>query len=74
VRPEGEDDHGPIGAADPEWLENLYSQFMANGEAPAGKRRGSKEANPVESAFAADPATLPKTKPLRRVIDAIRRL
>ena len=47
VRPEGEDDHGPIGAADPEWLENLYSQFMANGEAPAGKRRGSKEANPV---------------------------
>jgi hypothetical protein len=74
VRPEGEDDHGPIGAADPEWLENLYSQFMANGEAPAGKRRGSKEANPVESVFAADPATLPKTKPLRRVIDAIRRL
>ena len=74
VRPEGEDDHGPIGAADPEWLENLYSQFMANGEAPAGKRRGNKETNPVESAFAADPASLPKTKPLRRVIDAIRRL
>jgi hypothetical protein len=74
VRPEGEDGPGPGGAADPEWLENLYSQFMANGEAPAGTKRRGKEANPVEAAFAADPTSLPKTKPLRRVIDAIRRL
>ncbi len=66
------DEEGPAGPADPEWLENLYSEFMSNPDDDA-KRKGN--VNPVEAAFTAAPeATQGKNKTLRRVISAIRRL
>lgn len=63
---------GPAGPADPEWLENLYAEFMSHPE--EGSKKASN-ANPVEAAFAASPEqTATKNRTLRRVISAIRRL
>ena len=65
-----DDPSGPAGSADPEWLENLYSQFM-----PGEGQAGGKGPNSVESALGAAPANpAPKTKTLRRLMSAIKRL
>lgn len=67
------DEPGPAGPADPEWLENLYAEFMSHPE--EGAKRKAREANPVEAAFTASPeVTATKNRTLRRVISAIRRL
>lgn len=67
------DEPGPTGPADPEWLENLYAEFMSHPE--EGAKRKVREANPVEAAFTASPdVAATKNRTLRRVISAIRRL
>lgn len=62
---------GPSGSADPQWLENLYSQFMPAGEDGAPGKSGP---NSVEKALGADPGAAPKARTMRRLISAIRRL
>ncbi len=65
-----DDPDAPAGSADPEWLENLYSQFM-----PGEGQGGGKGPNSVETALgAAPPDAAPKAKTLRRLMSAIKRL
>ena len=53
------------------WLENLYSQYMDEPEAPAKKRK--KEM--LDVAFAAEDQEAPVKLPtLRRLLDAIKKL
>lgn len=65
IAPHEGDDHG----SDPQWLENLYSQFMPGGE---GKGAAAPEAQ--DPNFGADPGEAPKAKTLKRLMSAIRRL
>ena len=62
---------GPSGSADPQWLENLYSQFMPTGDDGAPGKSGP---NSVEKALGADPGAAPKARTMRRLMSAIRRL
>lgn len=64
-----DDESGPGGSADPEWLENLYTQFM-----PGDAQAGTKGPNSVEQALGAQPAPPPKNRSLRRLMKAIKRL
>jgi hypothetical protein len=64
-----DDESGPAGSADPEWLENLYTQFM-----PGDAQASTKGPNSVEQALGAQPAAAPKTRSLRRLMKAIKRL
>jgi hypothetical protein len=65
-----DDPSGPASSADPEWLENLYSQFM-----PGEGQGGGKGPNSVETALGAAPAdAAPKARTLRRLMSAIKRL
>lgn len=63
-----DDTSGPGGSADPEWLENLYTQFM-----PGEGQAGVKGPNSVEQALGAQAAP-PKNRSLRRLMKAIKRL